>query len=223
MTATVGIVAHVAREEHAWQLADTVDAESITYDDGTLGCLGNHLRVWRKYENHPQDWIVVLEDDAVPCPQFRAQLAAALAAAPAPIVSLYLGTGYPTHWQDSIRQVTMLADHADTAWILARHLLHAVGVAIRVEMLPGMLAHIHQASRARVDRSVLPLPIDEAITEWAQDRDHSIAYTWPSLVDHADEGTLAAHQDGATRTEPRRAWRHGTRDHWSPSSVELTF
>jgi hypothetical protein len=223
VSVAIGVVAHLDREERAWQLADTVNADSITYDDGTLGCTQNHLRVWSKYAEAPQDWVLVLEDDAVPCPQFRAQLDAALAATPRRIVSLYLGTGNPKHWQERIYQVTREADREDADWIVSQHLLHAVGVAVHADLIPGMVNSIRAAGRARINRNVWPLPIDEAITEWAQDNNHMAAYTWPSLVDHADEGTLVQHPDGNRRHAPRKAWRHGTRDQWNRNAVTLAY
>lgn len=211
MTA-IGVVAHLSRQVQAVDLAETVRADYTGWDDGTLGATGNHRKVWSWLAGTTAEWCVVLEDDAQPVTHFSEHVGAALSAAPTSVVSLYLGTGYPRHWQRKIAQAAAAADRERAAWIVSTHLLHAVGVAIRTDLVPDMLAHTE----------TLSLPIDEAITAWAQTRGHLVAYTWPSLLDHRDEATLLAHPDGARRTRPRRAWRHGTPVEWR-RTVDLAY
>jgi len=88
----LGIVAHTARATQAKQLARTVRADFISFDSANLlGCDGNHRAVQQHLTALNAPFAVILEDDAEPIGGFRAQLAAALAVAPAPIISLYLG------------------------------------------------------------------------------------------------------------------------------------
>lgn len=198
---SIVIVAHTARRDAATELATLVNADEILTDDGTLGCEGNHRRAWEWHaENTPHDWAVVLEDDAVPVPDFTQQLAAALRVAPTPIVSLYLGTGNPTIWQPRITRAINTAGQAN--WLVSNTLLHAVAVAIRADLLP---THIDTR-----------MPIDNAISNWAKRHDHLVAYTLPSLVDHADtQPVITQRYDRKPRDLPRRAHRVGTRAHWT--------
>lgn len=212
MTATIAVVAHTTRNVTAEHLADTVNAQYVAIDDGTLGCERNHLRCWQWHrDNTRTEWAVVLEDDAQPAQGFTQQLDAALHVAPTPIVSLYLGTSRPPQWQPRINTAVATADNQSASWIVGPQLLHAVGVAIRVGHLPALCSWLRRTR----------CPIDQAISAWAVTKQHQVGYTWPSLVDHADTDTVAQHHDGAPRTEPRKAWRTGTRDTWTARTVEL--
>ena len=217
----IGIVAHLARAERAKGLAKMVGAEYISIDDGSLGCTGNHAQVLDALANKAARYSVVLEDDAVPVPDFRAHIQAAIASAPmafeddgitpaaAPIVSAYLGTGYPRYWQKGIRRATLAADQAGAPWIVGEHLLHAVGYAIRTDLIPDLLTHRAQ------------LPIDDLITGWARTNHHPVAYTWPSLCNHHDGPSVIT---GRTqRHHPRHAHRTGTRTNWAGPTVTLEY
>lgn len=126
---------------------------------------------------------MVLEDDALHVSSWHAQLEAALETAPTPIVSFYLGRLRPPTCLDALDK----ADANDAHWIVSNHCLHAVALAIRTELVDDML----RALRAY-------LPIDQAIGRWARQRAHEVAWA-PSLVDHADIGSLIRHLDGAPR------------------------
>lgn len=200
----IAIVEHIDRHEMAYDLCCKVRADIMFIDHGQFGCEANHKRAWDWHAEHTHDgWAVVLEDDALPVDGFREQLSAALAVAPAPIVSLYLGTDDRAFWQNGIRYAI---EHASpgTSWLIAGALLHAVGVAIRSDLLP---LHISEG-----------LAVDTAIGNWAKRNSHLIAYTLPSLVDHADEQPIVTQRHGSTaqRLTPRRAHRFGTRQRWTP-------
>ena len=192
---------------------DRVGAAYMSLDNGTLGCLGNHRKVWRhlskRFGTHA-DYLVVLEDDALPVDGFKDQLEQVLAASPASIVSLYLGRLRPPHLQYMIEPATRRADERDANFIVSRQLLHAVGLAMRPQIVSDMLANTDQE-----------LPIDEAIGKWANKHRYRIAYTWPSIVEHADGETLLKHRDNIPREPGRVAWRAGTRDVWENTIVEM--
>ena len=209
MTFALGIVAHRDRLATAEKLAALTEADYMSVDEGNLGAGTNHRIVWRALLDAGATWSVVLEDDAVPVDGFREQLAQALAVAPAPIVSAYLGRQRPPQHQPRIASATEQADAQGASFILADHVLHAVALAIRTELVADMLANL------RV------MPIDQAIGVWARKRHHRVAYTWPSLVDHADTPTLINHPDGKDRPPGRVAWGVGTRQSWLSASVPL--
>lgn len=208
MNVSIAIVAHTTRHTMAHRLAHQISADYLSYDDGTLGATAHHQHVWDWHAaNTTHDWAVVLEDDAVPVDGFRDQLDAALTVAPAPIVSLYLGTGYPRQLQPIIKRAITNAD-TDTHWLTADWLAHAVAVAVPANQLPMTLDPAK--------------PTDEAITAWARRHRYQIAYTAPSIVNHADT-TPVIHQrpDHSDRTQPRRAWQVGTRTQWTHRAATL--
>ena len=205
----MGIVGHVVRNRHAEGLARQLGA-FICLDDGTQGCDRNHVSVLDRLDRMPSQWVVALEDDAVlATDNLKAQLRQALPLAPSGLVSLYLGRQRPPQYQPAIATAVRAADDADASWIVGTRLLHAVGYAIRTDLLPSLLDF------------PLTLPIDEHISAWAQLHGHVVSYTWPSLVDHADLPTVVAHRDGEPRPPGRVAWRTGSRDVWTSASVPL--
>ena len=212
-TSAIGIVGHVDRADAAHQLMDNVAAAFLSLDNGNFGCHGNHRRVWRhlseRFGPHV-DWLVVLEDDAIPCPDFTHQLNQALSVSLNPIVSLYLGKLRPTHLQYMIEPALKRADDNDANLLISRHVLHAVGLAIQSPRVPELLAEVNE-----------DLPIDEAIGAWAMRRRFRVAYTNPSLINHADGDTLLKHPDNQGREPGRVAWRFGTRDTWTYETVEM--
>ena len=217
MTYTIGIVAHQSRKDQAHGLKDAVGAGYLSMDDGRFRCEQNHRRVWEWLADQNADHCVVLEDDAVPVDGFNDQLDLVLAAAPTPIVSLYRGHNVNNRaFETNGLQATGRADTENAHWVTAPHLLHAVGVAIRTELVPDMLTHI----------GPLPdkFPIDERISHWAKTVKQQISYCHPSIVDHADGATaiLTHHRrDKLPRPQGRVAYRTGTRDVWTTESVKL--
>lgn len=207
---STAVVAHEARIVAATELAKNLDAV-LTVDDGSLGAEANHLRAWQATGTADGDWALVLEDDAQPVPNFLEQAERALAMSPTPIVSFYLGRGKPRTWQHRLAQGIGQADAISAHWITAPQLLHAVAVAMQADLREDWLQWAPTSK----------LPIDERISAWARINGHRIAYTIPSLIEHADGPTLIEHRDRQPRTVARIAWRTGTRESWNRTYVPL--
>jgi hypothetical protein len=205
----IGIVAHTSRIDQAKKLVKTVSADYISVDDGTLQCDDNHEAVLTHLAGIPSSFSVVLEDDAQPVEDFRQQIEACLPMSPSPIVSFYLGKKRPPHWQTRIKRALADAKTVNASWLVSTHLLHAVGYAIRTDLIPSLLDHI------------TTLPVDQHIGNWARQYGHLISYTNPSLVDHLDGPTIVDHPDGQPREAGRKAWAIGGRDHWTSTSTAL--
>lgn len=213
----VAIVSHNSRTRRAERLAEITGAEYVSTDDGTLGPGLNHDRAWRWIAAQHGTWGVVLEDDAIPVKDcFQEQLEKVLRVAPSPIVSLYLGRSRPRHWQPQIMRVIGRSEH----FLTASTLLHHVGVAMRIGLIPEML-------RGRN----FSLPIDESIGEWAQDHEFIVSYTHPSIVDHDIKMTTTIMErisrfsgESSARDDPRevrKAWTFGSRSMWDNSIAEI--
>ena len=206
------IVAHQRRYPDALDLAERLNA-AICMDDCGMGAARNHERAWTWLKDSTEPWCLVLEDDAVVCADFLNQASMALAHAPSPIVSFYLGRGRPPHWQQRIAKVIASEAH----WIIATEMLHGVATAVRTELIPDLLAWIEDQE-----------PVDEAIGDFAQQNNFEVSYTHPSLVDHRDSGTImdyhpTRHPDPehVERNEIRRAWLLGTRTDWNSSVIAM--
>lgn len=207
----IGIVGHTARSAEAKRLARQVRADFVSIDNGVLGCDGNHEAVQRHLSALPGEWSVVLEDDAVIDPAtFRQQLGAALAVAPTPIASFYLGKSRPPQYQGRIKAVLPIAQATGAHWLTSSHMLHAVAYAIRTDLLGSLLEFDSD------------FPADQHIGLWAKTSGHRVGYTLPSLCDHADTPTITEHPDGHPRRPGRVAWRVGTRETWSATTAVLT-
>lgn len=205
----LGVVGHESRRERAQVLARYTGAQVFNIDDGTLGCDDNHAVVQGCLAELPTTWSVVLEDDAVVPPDLKDQLHMALPMSPSPVVSLYLGRRRPPQWQNRIAAAIAHANAEDASWICGTHLLHAVGYAIKTDLLDSLFNHL------------TPLPADQHIGHWARTYGHTIAYTWPSLIDHADIPTIVNHPDGQPRRPGRTAWMTGSRQRWTTKAVML--
>lgn len=207
----IAIVAHPEREKYALALSEKVQAECISWDDGKLGCSRNHLRALRYMMDSPTEWVIILEDDAVPVPDFRKQLEMALNWAPSHLVGLYVGRGSPPHWQAGISSVIA----KNVCWLRCDTLLNAVGYAVKTKLIPVIVEFLEFTWK------LLPnLPIDEAITRWAKSYDTSVSFTRPSLVDHLD---IQAVDKNAKDKGKRVAWIFGERDCWNGSTASLEY
>lgn len=212
MNITTMIVTHPTRLEQATNLAHTVNGIRVI-DDHNHGCATNHDRALAQAitaHGHTDGWIVILEDDAIPCHDWHNQLHAALKACPTRIASLYLGTNYPTRGQAAIQQ----AVNTDANWIIHPYLRHAVGYAIKADLAPRILQSVtHRYGEA-----------DKRLCATARELWEPIAYSNPSLVDHADHTPVITHLPTGQqrrRTKPRVAHQHGTRDHWTSDSITI--
>lgn len=210
----IGIVAHTARLETLNVLLGLAEPDLVSYDDGTLGATRNHRRTWEELlalAYNADEWVLVLEDDAMVGPKFRHQVERALEYAPTEVVSLYLGRKRPSHLQSRLQSAVQIAEREDAHWILHESPVFGVAVAMRAKLIEDMLSHT----------KFLRMPFDDAIGRWCRESGpygRAAAFTWPSLVDHADgPSVIKRHSDGQTRQEGegRVAWRTGARSTWN--------
>lgn len=208
---SLAVVGHEDRLLQATELAKAVGG-LLSLDDGTHGVKGNHRRAWYLTDPAQAPWCGVLEDDAQPVAGFLQHAEATLAAAPAPIVSLYLGRTRPAHLQHAIQRALTFADRDGAHWITADTVMHGVAVCMRSTLRDDWLDFSAQ------DHGT-DFPIDELMGHWARTRGHTVAYTVPSLVEHGDSPSLIPYT--GQHTKPRIAWRTGARATWNSRHVPL--
>lgn len=211
----IGVVAHYHRIRQADRLIREIQADTVSVDRGSFGPKINHCRVWTKLMaiTEPDEWCIVLEDDAKPCKNFRTEAGYALEQCGGNLASFYLGKQRPIHYQDRIFQAVASAVVEDASWIVGDAVLHGVAIAMRGNMIQGLLDYL--MSGDKLD------PIDEAVTAYARRKYVDCWYTFPSIVDHLDLPTLIAHPDGEPREPGRRAWHFNTREEWTSRKVAL--
>lgn len=213
---TLAIVTHTAREEMFNELCEQVKPDVTSIDDGYRGPGKNHLNAINQAYGHAvehyRQWVVVLEDDAVPIPDFRAELNRCLPHAPSPLVSLYLGTGYPAQYQARFQE----AVQQDVPWIIHPHMRHAVGYCLNTQIVDSA----RKTVSPMVDKNWAP---DDALSLYSKKAGILVSYTNPSLVDHRDTETVI--KSGRThmgmpvfgRKKPRKAHRFGKPTEWNDS------
>jgi hypothetical protein len=211
----IGVVSHQDRFAEQLALVDSVQADFVSIDDGTVGCEGNHRLVWKWLsENTIRDeWGIVLEDDALPVNDFRVQADVALSVAPTDVCSFYLGRQRPPQWMPRVASAVRRAHEDRASWILIDAVLHGVAIAMRGNRIESMLERVRESGR----------PIDEAMTQWCRCQwpVQQVGYSQPSLVEHSDLPTIVTHADGEGREKGRVAWRFGGRLDWDRRCVAI--
>lgn len=211
----VAVVAHQRRAHAARTLAGQVGA-TITWDQGK-GEQDTHQRALASLLDTDAHWLLLLEDDALPAPDFHHRVHADLAQAPPRhLVSGYLGTGRaagvpPAQWPAIATHLLAQADHAGHHWVTATSVWHAVALAIPHDAAPSLLAHLRARPRT---------PTDQAATSWVRHHGWHVAYpVASSWVDHDDGPTVTDHPDRQPRTQTRRAWRIAGRAAATPAAA----
>lgn len=185
------VVGHHSRLGHAQRLAELMDAH-LLIDDGNHGANWNHRRAIEWAAEQPCR-VVVLEDDALPVPDFIERVGEWLNCFPESLVSFYLGTGRPPQYQMQIAERLIFADKTQADYITLPRLIHGVCYSVPPQYIARVLS--------RWDSSK---PADYAVGDAYGG---AVVYSCYSLVDHADGVPVERHPDSAQRTERRRAWR----------------
>lgn len=176
---SIGVVAHPKRKAVALNLGNQVQG-LVSFDIKSLGTTWNHATTLEAVLDEAEDWCVILEDDAIPCPDFHDHLNRVLSETETPVVSLYLGSGkHAGHGVRIADKVEAMATEAND-WLVTDELWHAVGYAVTVEVAQDILPFIRRTNK----------PVDEAITQWCKSQDVKVSYPLPSLVDHRDEAVV---------------------------------
>lgn len=192
MKISVSVMAHPDRAHLVDELLDSLDVRAkVAFDTGGKPSRDperiwqNAKKAWGMHDGDA-DWHVVLQDDAIVAKNLMQCLPSALGRVPdMGMVSLYVGDGRPMSslWG-------RLADAAracEASWIVGPRSMWGVGLAIPVRLIGGMVEY---CSRLR------GIPDDMRIGRWGRRAGVETWFTWPSLVDHPQGGSLVGHGGG---------------------------
>lgn len=195
MRLSASIMAHPARESQVAELVSDLgrdvpvawDPKPVSTDPGQRWATARGA--WELVDPDA-DWHLVLQDDAIVCPDMLDGLAKGLDFVPGnTVVSAYFShvRPFPARTIGAVGQ----AEAAGAAWIDSRFVWWGVALAIPVRAIPAMLAMGDKRHEA-YDRRIGLYFRNERWRCW---------HPFPSLVDHRDEESLCGHKQG------RKAYR----------------
>lgn len=217
------IIAHPSRKEDAEELAKQIPDAYMAWDTEGYGCEATHSKALSYLmmttgtlkRTEGKGHFLVLEDDALIREDFLDQLDQVIAVAPADIIGLYLGTGYPTQWQPTLRRVMSPVD-ADPNFLVLSEMLNMVGYVVRAELAAPIAEALWRDRHVKCS--------DRIVTDLVRERELRVAYCRPSIVDHRQDidPVITKRHDGQDRSKTRRAWRYGGRKQWQNSAMAAT-
>jgi len=196
MRLSAAIMAHPTREPEVTELQAALDRPVPVAWDPNPTPSPDPARRWvtgrQAWELHdPEaDWHLVLQDDAVVCPDLLAGLEHALTElGPEGLVSAYSGAGRPD--QKSVHRALGQAERRGYSWLSTWSLNWGVAIIAPVATIPDMLDWCSQPARSKRNYDLRIGQYYRDIQGWRT------WYTHPSLVDHRDDiASLIGHGAG---------------------------
>jgi hypothetical protein len=187
---SASIMAHPDRGPEVFELVKNLDAEVSTIWDLNGPASGNADRIWGTAR---RAWLsyratathhVLIQDDAIVCPDFLAGLEQALEHVPeTAIVSPYLGqaSNVPARWERAAARATS----GGARWIRSDTVMWGVCLVAPTAIIPEMVAWADRRAG---------IPDDMRVGGYAKKLGLEVWYTWPSLVDHRTIPSLTKHR-----------------------------
>lgn len=193
MKVSASVMAHPDRAEMVGQLRRSLGLSHgvtpVFWDpDGPPS--GHGDRTWKvareawKLHDLAADYHVLIQDDAIVCPDLLSGIERALDHIPAgSILSPYLGTGRmaPARW-DTLQH---MAESAGASFVRADRVMWGVCLVVPTVDIPAMIDWADQRGG---------VPDDMRVSGWAKRNNREVWYTWPSLVDHRTVPSLTKHK-----------------------------
>lgn len=182
MNITVAVMAHPKRAKEAEALA--LELKKHPFTDVSISFdgidAGSHQEEWDNGKRALMagigrgEWHLVIQDDAILCPDFYNNVVGALSAVPAKtLVSFY--TGKPRPLGKRVEIAVSKAKYAN--WLQYWLLLWGVGIAVPSTHIEPLIDFVDDREE----------PYDTRIGIFYQRNRLPIYYTMPSLVDHNDD------------------------------------
>jgi hypothetical protein len=199
MKLSASVMAHPDRAPYVADLLAALGRPVPVHYDTEGPPSGNADRGWRTAHgawvmyDPAADFHLLLQDDALVCPDLLAGLAGALEHVPPDaVVCPYLGKGgaTPHRW----RRMAADADRAGASWVVSSKLMWGVGIILPVSRIGEMIG---------VADRLTGITDDMRVAGWIEKTRTEVWYTWPSLIDHRAVPSLTKHH-----AKDRRAERH---------------
>lgn len=193
-TLSVAVAAHPKRRDMVDELLTRLGHDAWAVMDNHDDEWDTHKRAWQSWRTKMATHHLVLQDDALPCPDLLPAVETAVDNLPEnSVVSLYFGNA-KNH--PKIKRAVERADEHDAAWIITPGTWWGVGIIIPTNLIPGMLDYC--TKRREV--------YDRRLSIWCEHGPggpYPVYSPWPSLVDHLDVDSLVR----PGRPPGRRAYR----------------
>lgn len=187
------VVAVPQRLEAAMNLAAKVDGQ-VVLDEHGVGAFQNHLRALKSVESGTH--AVILEDDAILCPDFMEHVERLIRERPDHLLGLYVGRSHPKRVQPLLAELV-----EDSGWLddplLTAALRWGVGYVMPTRDIPAVLELAAQGDQHAW------MNTDRRIGAWHASQG-LLSYPLPSPVDHDD--SLPSMTSG--NRSVRVAWVH---------------
>ena len=184
------IVSHYKRADWVRKLLEVFPGAFVVVDFLDRGSLWAHTEAI-KLAALLKVRCVIMEDDAIPVAGFAELASRWYHWYPDELISFYLGTSFPHHWQEWVDDA--IAPAPKTIRLPA--LIHGVCYTFP----PDQVQRISDGLK-RLNGS-----LKEADTAVGKAWGKPVLYPVESLVEHRDQGSVERHPDGQPRTEPRVA------------------
>jgi hypothetical protein len=182
---SVVVMAHPKRKKWAEELAAEIPATIVWDEINDRHDTG--ARAIKAYEPD-SDWHIVVQDDVHLCENFLQTAKEALRYVPTDSpVGFYYGAKGKT--SSSHSRAALEADSRNASWIVRRGPVWGPAIAYPTSTIPRLVFFFQHSAVQNYDRRVM---------RYYQSIDKNCWYTYPSLVDHRQEGnpSLCGHDKG---------------------------
>lgn len=177
---STAIMAHPKRKEFIPSLKASLNVDTpVVWDSGNNNRWDTGRRSMLAFDPKATHHMVI-QDDAIVCPDLVAGVTKALKHIPRDVVlGLYVGRSRPI--RETMERV-VVEFTPRTRWIVMDNLHWGVGVVFPTVLIPDMIAWCDK-------RPEIP-NYDKRMGRWCQHRGVEVWYPWPNLVDHRDSPSL---------------------------------
>jgi hypothetical protein len=190
---SISIMAHPDREEFVKgllkEVGGTIPVAMDRRGEGSWSCA---RKAWTLHDKFA-DYHLVLQDDAIPCSNFRERAISVLPEERSMAVSLFMAASNPKRTEDIVRRYT----RGETSWV-SPYLYNGVAIALPIPMILPMIDWVDDKRRAMHRRWGLHRS-DGRIFMYLHAKGIQTFYPIPCLVDHRDSPSIVG----------TKAWKKG--------------
>lgn len=184
---SVAVMAHPRRAAYVDELVDALDRTPKVVWDEINDRHDTGVRALEAYDPQATHHLVV-QDDAVVCPDLVAGVERALKWCP-PDVPLCLYVGRVRPFPREIERLVAQAGERGASWLTMQGVYWGVGLVVPTADIDALSGWFRASTVSNYDRR---------ISTWYVEQGRNVWYPWPSLVDHRGDESLV-YEHGAGR------------------------